>query len=86
MLEDSIIPQKIKDLPSIFHRLYMTTPEIVTRKTLSELSGGIVSPKTLANLDTQNRGPTGRVLWGKKVVYPRDEAILWLYNYTQAKN
>ena len=32
----------------------------------------------MANLDSEGRGPEGRLLVGRKVVYPRAQLIQWL--------
>ena len=41
-----------------------------------ELTG--MSPKSLANLDYQGRGPSERVLVGRVIGYPRRAFVKWL--------
>ena len=41
-----------------------------------ELTG--ISPRSLANLDYQGRGPSERVLVGRVVGYPRRAFVKWL--------
>jgi hypothetical protein len=50
----------------------------VARSEVSKFSGGILHPRTLANLDSQGGGPTGRVKIGNKVAYPVAELIRFL--------
>jgi hypothetical protein len=50
----------------------------VERQKIGEFSGGLIEPKTLANLDSQNKGPEGRIKVGKKVIYPVKAIIQWL--------
>jgi hypothetical protein len=42
---------------------------IVARENVREFTGGVLNPKTLANLDSQGVGPKGRFTIGRKVVY-----------------
>lgn len=50
----------------------------VAREKISEFTGGIITPKTLANLDSTGDGPQGRITIGRKVAYPVVELITWL--------
>ena len=50
----------------------------VARTEVERFSGGIISEKYLANLDSEGKGPVGRVRCGRKVVYPVAELIAWL--------
>lgn len=50
----------------------------VARKEVGRFSGGIVSPKYMANLDSEGRGPKGRIRVGRQVAYPVSELVLWL--------
>ena len=65
-------------IEQIFEVLSSKSPEIITRKKLQELTGGLVSEKTLANLDSEGVGIQPRLRIGGKVVYPKDAAIAWL--------
>lgn len=62
----------------IFENLRGRSPEIITRKKLQELTGGLISEKTLANLDSEGSGIQPRMRIGGKVAYPKDAAIAWL--------
>ena len=63
---------------TIFDAISQKAPDILTRKKLSELTGGIYSEKTWANLDSLGTGITPRLRIGSKVAYPKDAAIAWL--------
>lgn len=51
---------------------------LVAREKVGEFSGGIISPKTIANLDALGLGVEGRITVGRKVAYPVDLLIAWL--------
>lgn len=71
------LPPEIAALPPHWQRLYLAAPELVTRRHLSELLGGLYAPETLANLDCEGSGPANRVLLGRRIAYPRLDAVLW---------
>lgn len=48
----------------------------VPRSQVGKFSGGMLHPKTLANLDSQGEGPE-RVKYGKKVYYPVEKLAQW---------
>lgn len=50
---------------------------IVARRKVNEFSGGILSEKYLANLDSLGQGPP-RVKIGRQVAYPVEGLISWL--------
>jgi hypothetical protein len=47
----------------------------VARSEVGRFSGGILNAKYLANLDSQGKGPSGRVRIGRKVAYPTQSLI-----------
>lgn len=51
---------------------------LVARKAIKEFSGGILSPKTMANEDCNGTGPEGRFLLMNQIVYPVKNLIPWL--------
>jgi len=55
---------------------------IVARSEVRKFSGGIVNPRTLANLDCLGLGPEGRFYIGRKCAYPVDKFICWLEKQT----
>lgn len=62
-----------------FHGLLEILPPYVTRKETGKHIGNIISPRYLANLDSEGKGPR-RVRLGRKVVYKREELVIWLEN------
>lgn len=50
----------------------------VARDAVKEFTGGIINPKTLANLDSKGLGPEGRVRIGRKIAYRVKPFIRWL--------
>ncbi len=50
----------------------------VARDRVGEFSGGIITSKYLANLDSAGKGPPGRVKIGRKVAYSVDALVVWL--------
>ena len=52
---------------------------IVSRRKVSDFSGGILSEKYLANLDSLGEGPP-RIKIGRQVAYPVSTLITWLEN------
>jgi hypothetical protein len=50
----------------------------VARQEIKQFSGGIISEKYIANLDSQGAGPPGRIRCGRKVAYPVNELVAWL--------
>jgi len=51
---------------------------VVARTEVKAFTGGLLSEKYLANLDSQGAGPPGRFKCGGKVAYPVDSFIRWL--------
>lgn len=52
--------------------------EWVARTEAERFTGGMISEKYLANLDSAKKGPAGRIRCGRKVLYPVAEFIAWL--------
>ena len=52
---------------------------LVPRERIYEFSGGLINPRTMANLDSRGEGPD-RMRIGKKVAYPLDSLIEWMKN------
>ncbi|MCK5680114.1 hypothetical protein KAI46_04810 [bacterium] len=50
---------------------------IISRKEAARLSGGLISEKTLANLDCLGEGPTEKIRIGKRVGYPTEVFATW---------
>lgn len=56
---------------------------IVSRTEIGRFSGGVLTPKYMANLDAQGRGPA-RVVCGRKVAYPLRELVEWMRERSKA--
>lgn len=70
---------------SIFSEMIDKWPSsIVSRQEIGNFSGGLLNPRTVANLDSLGRGPGGRFSLGRKVAYPVVEVVRFLEkNMTQ---
>lgn len=51
---------------------------IVARTEIARFTGGAMSERYLANLDSAGKGPSGRVRIGRKIAYPVGELVKWL--------
>ena len=50
----------------------------VARKEVGTFTGGLISPGTVANADSQGEGPEGAIRMGRNVGYPVKPFIAWL--------
>ncbi len=50
----------------------------MARQEVPSFTGGIMSEKYLANLDSKGIGPAGRVRCGRKICYRVDALVKWL--------
>lgn len=50
----------------------------VARNKVGEFTGGMITPGSLANFDSQGKGPKGRFIVNRKTVYPVQDLIEWL--------
>jgi hypothetical protein len=58
----------------------------VSRQEVRKFSGGIISEKSLANLDSLGLGPAGRLRIGRKIAYSVPSLIEWLESRTTRVN
>ncbi|HPR51264.1 MAG TPA: hypothetical protein PLU81_05715 [Deltaproteobacteria bacterium] len=70
-------PISLKDMADRWPSAY------VAREKLSEFTGGILNPRSVANLDAQGKGIPGRIRIGRKCVYPVNSVIEYLEGRTQ---
>lgn len=64
---------------SIFQEMADKWPSsMVSRTEIEKFTGGIISEKYIANLDSQGKGPEGRVRCGRKIAYQVSKFIEWL--------
>lgn len=56
---------------------------VVGREEVAKATGGLKSPKSMANLDSRGEGPPERVKLGRKVGYPAASFFQWLVEQLQ---
>lgn len=66
------------EIENFLKNLSNTAPEIITRQKIKEITGGLISPKSLANADSAGDGITPRFRIGGKVAYPKDAVIAYI--------
>lgn len=57
----------------------------VARSEFARFSGGTISPKTIANLETEGKGPKGKFFVGSKAAYSIDDALDFLRSRISVK-
>lgn len=63
----------------IFEQLVDSWPApIVARREVSRFSGGVLNPRTLANLDSLGEGPPKIKIGEKMVAYPTKSLVAWM--------
>lgn len=50
----------------------------VARREVYRFSGGIVTPRHLANEDSRGSGPSGKITVNGRVAYPTTSLVSWL--------
>lgn len=66
----------------LFSQLRKELPVAFGRTAVDQLLPGIITSKTLANLDSKGLGPKNRYTQGRKVFYRREEFIEFLMERT----
>lgn len=64
-------------LPEWLDKMLPELPRLLTRKDIEKFFGAMISPRYLANLDSEGKGPK-RTRIGRKVVYTREDWAEWL--------
>jgi hypothetical protein len=65
-------------LHEVFERMAANWPsELVARKRVGEFTGGLVSPKSMANYDCLKIGPP-QIKIGRNSGYPKIQLVEWL--------
>jgi hypothetical protein len=59
---------------------------VVARDQIRFFTGGCVSPRRMANLDSAGEGPKGRIRIGRKIAYPVTELVSWLESRSESVN
>ena len=68
--------ERKEDIMSLFKKNWKSS--FVARTHVGEFSGGLLHPRTMANLDSQQKGPSVKIRLGRNIGYPVDELILWM--------
>jgi hypothetical protein len=68
-----------------FSNLIPKLPVFIARDHVEKLLGGVISSKTLANYDSEGKGPK-RMRMGRKVVYKTENLLEWLAKRTTILN
>ncbi|SHN72759.1 hypothetical protein [Desulfovibrio litoralis] len=77
----------MENINKFISQLSQALPPVIARAHVAELTGGLVSRKTLANEDSLGKGPKDRVRYGQKIAYRREDFIEWLRaKMTSAQN
>ncbi|HOE79189.1 MAG TPA: hypothetical protein PLX58_04425 [Smithellaceae bacterium] len=70
---------------SIFQEMADKWPSsIVARTEIKDFTGGAISEKYLANLDSLGKGPANRFRLGRKVVYRTSDVVDWLQSRSES--
>lgn len=80
MTTTNVVDTRSTETMERIEELRNNLPKFFTRQTISREFGGMLSPKTLAALDSNNQGPEVRVAIGKRVGYERESFLRWLKN------
>ncbi|MCF8082886.1 MAG: hypothetical protein K9M96_07310 [Deltaproteobacteria bacterium] len=68
----------------VFERMKESWPSAVLARTeVSRFTGGLISEKYLANLDSLGIGCPGRIRVGRRVAYPVEQFCEWLRSRTK---
>jgi hypothetical protein len=52
---------------------------VVPRKKIKEFMCGLLSPKTMANLDCDKVGPDGKDRFGRLIIYDKWKLVWWMF-------
>ena len=59
---------------------------VVVRSDVGRFSGGLLHPRTMANLDSLGLGPRGMFYLARKVAYPTNELVDWMKEKYRQEN
>lgn len=59
-------------------------PPVFSRQEASKVLGGLISPKTFANLDCSGKGPSVKIRTGSRVGYERASFMAWLRKHLKS--
>lgn len=67
------------NMDNLISKISESLPPVFTRKVASENLGGLIGPRSLANIDHS----ATKFKVGKKILYERESFIEWLKNHYQ---
>ena len=70
-------------LSDILETISQAAPPLLTRIEVQKITGGAISAKSLANLDSERKGIQPRLKIGSKVAYPTGAVIEFLKERTR---
>ncbi|MEN6374591.1 MAG: hypothetical protein ABFD75_07410 [Smithella sp.] len=79
-MDQSTIPNFLQSLAAKWPSAWIARTEV------DAFTGGLISEKYLANLDSQGKGPEGRFRSGRKIGYPVNNFLSWLQQRTEIIN
>lgn len=79
------MPKKVITSQVVLDAIAKGLPEFFPRAAVTKLTNGLLSSKTLTNLNHHKQGPTPHYV-GRKAVYMRDEFMEWLTDYYGGMN
>ncbi len=69
----------MKVVKDVFDEMADSWPsEIIARTEIKVFTGGLISPKYIANLDSLGEGPCGRIKSGRRTGYQKRAFVQWL--------
>jgi len=69
--------------PSLVKTAEDWASDFVARREIGKFTGGAFSRRYLENLDYLGKGPPGRVMLARKILYPKQQLIEWLNSKIQ---
>lgn len=82
-MRTNILPTELEAAPAWALDAYYNAPTLLGYDDLSSISR--MSRGSIANLVSEGKGPKNGLLMGKKRLFPRVDAILWLVDFAAAK-
>ncbi len=83
MLRVSSLFSKGIDSAAFYSAIERSLPAVFTRRKASEAIGGLIAPKTFANLDAKGQGPF-KLYIGSKVGYEKESFLKWLKQHIRS--
>ena len=77
----------MENIKNLFQNMAERWPSsMIARTEIENFTGGIISEKYIANLDSAGKGPAGRVRCGRKIAYAVSELGSWLERRSELVN